>query len=144
VTIAWSPDNRKVDKVGFGDGAAKPDGKNDVVLVVEFDGPATALFVSSVTDKGEPTGDYQADTLVGNQALPNELSLVGANGKESPGLFVFDADKLQNATDGSLKALSSGHHKLTLNFADSDAIKEGVRLYIQSPDGSVSRSPVLR
>ncbi len=68
--LAWSPDSRKVDKVGSGDGASSPDGQKDVVVAADVEGPAKALYVASVTSKGEPTGDYQADTLVGEEQPP--------------------------------------------------------------------------
>lgn len=143
-SLAWHPDSRKVDRFGSADGATKPDGAKDVVVVAEMDGPATALFVTTVTDKGEPTGDFQADTLVGDETQPIELSLVGPQGKTSAGLFVFEGDQSLNATDGSLKPIPSGHHKLTLYFADHPSVKDGIRLYALSPDGSLKKSPILK
>src|SRR5581483_12187910 len=103
MAIAWSPDNRKVDKIGKDDGAMKGDGQPDVVVTADVQGPAKALFVASVTAKGEPTGDYQADTLVGAEEPPIELSLAGANGKETSGLVAFENGKQLNAADGSLR-----------------------------------------
>ena len=43
--LAYSPDSRKVDKVGSADGAASPDGQKDVVITADVEGPAKALFV---------------------------------------------------------------------------------------------------
>jgi len=143
LALAWSPESHKVDKVGIGDGALAPDGKPDSVCIADVVGPATALFISAVTSKGEPTGDFQADTLVGNQQHPIELSLVGAEGKTSAGLAVFEDGKLLNAPDGSLKPLAAGPHKLTLYFPDHPASKDGVRLYVLMQDGSLARTPTL-
>lgn len=142
-SLSWSPDSRKVDKVGKEDGAASPDGQKDVVVIAEVQGPATALFVAAVTAKGEPTGDWQADTLIGDAALPIELSLAGPSGKTTTGLFAFENDKLINAPDGSVK-LGPGPHKLTLNMADHAAIKDGIRLFVLRADGSIAKSPILR
>lgn len=143
LSLSWSADSRKVDKIGKDDGAARPDGQKDVVVVAEVEGPASALVVASVTAKGEPTGDWQADTLVGDTALPIELSLAGPSGKATMGLFAYENDKLINAPDGSLK-LGPGPHKLTINMADHAAIKDGIRLFVLRADGSIAKSPVLR
>jgi hypothetical protein len=144
MTLAWSPDNRKVDKIGQADGAIKPDGQMDVVVVADVQGPAKALYVAAVTAKGEPTGDYQADTLVGSEEQPVELSLAGANGKETSGLVAFESGKQLSAADGSLRDLSAGPHKLTLHMVDNKSIKDGIRLWLQRPDGSLASSPVLK
>ena len=144
LTIAWSPDNRKADKIGQDDGAVKPDGKPDVVITAEVQGPAKALFIASVTAKGEPTGDYQADTLVRDEEPPVELSLAGPSGKTTSGLVVFEDGKILNSGDGSLRDLAAGAHKLTIHFADHASIKDGIRLYVQKPDGSLATSPVLK
>jgi hypothetical protein len=144
LVISYSPDSRKVDKVGSGDGASSPDGQKDVVVVADIAGPAKALYVASVTGKGEPTGDYQADTLVGAEEPPVELSLAGPHGKATAGLFVYENDKLLNAADGSLRDLAAGPHKLTLHFADHASLKDGIRLWVQRPDGSLATSPILR
>lgn len=142
--IAWSPDNRKVDKIGKEDGAMKPDGQPDAVITADVQGPAKALFIASVTGKGEPTGDYQADTLVGAEEPPVELSLAGANGKETSGLVAFENGKPLNAADGSLRDLGAGPHKLALHFMDHKSLKDGIRLWMQRPDGSLATSPVLK
>lgn len=144
LNISWSPDNRKVDKIGPDDGAVKPDGKPDVVITAEVQGPAKALFIATVTGKGEPTGDFQADTLVRDEEPPVELSLSGANGKSTSGLVAFEDGKLLNSADGSLRDLAAGPHKLTLHFADHASIKDGIRLYVQKPDGSLATSAILK
>jgi hypothetical protein len=144
LTIAWSPDNRKADKIGPDDGATKPDGKPDVVVSAEVQGPAKALFIATVTGKGEPTGDYQADTLVRDEELPVELSLAGPSGKTTSGLVAYEDGKMLNAADGSLRDLAAGAHKLTIHIVDHAAIKDGIRLYVQRPDGSLAISPILK
>jgi hypothetical protein len=144
LNISWSADNHKVDKVGAEDGAVKPDGKPDVVIDADVQGPAKALYVATVTGKGEPTGDFQADTLVRDEEPPVELSLAGPHGKATSGLFVYEGGKLLNAADGSLRDLAAGAHKLTIHFADHASVKDGVRLWVQKPDGSLAISPILK
>lgn len=143
IAFSFSPDSRQVDKVGVSDGAMGPDGSKDVVCLAEVEGPATALFVAAVTSKGEPTGDFQADTLVGGEPLPIELSLAGAAGKDSAGLFVFEGNTLLTAPDGSLRPLAAGRHRLTLYMTDHAAIRDGIRLFVLHPGGSVEKSAVL-
>lgn len=144
LAVSWSPDNRKVDKIGQADGAIKPDGQNDVVVIADVQGPAKALYIASVTAKGEPTGDYQADTLVGGEDQPVDLSLAGPAGKETSGLVAFENGKVLNAADGSLRDLSAGLHKLTIHIVDHKSIKDGIRLYVQRPDGTLASSPTLK
>lgn len=144
IAFSFSPDSRQVDKVGIHDGALAPDGTKDVVCWAEVEGPATALFVAAVTNKGEPTGDFQADTLVGSEPLPIDLSLAGATGTESAGLFVFEGDKLLNTPDGALRPLGAGRHRLTLYMNDHPAIQGGIRLFVLHADGSVAKSAILR
>lgn len=144
VSLSWAPDSRKVDKAGATDGAVGADGTKDIACVAEIEGPVTALFVAAVTGKGEPTGDWQADTLVGNQALPIELSLIGSEGKTSAGIVVYEGDKLLTAPDGSLKGLGAGSHKLILYMNDHAATKDGIRLFVQKGDGSIAKSGILR
>lgn len=144
VNLRWHPDSRKVDRIGKGDGDFSPDGEPDAVCAAHVEGPAKALFVVSTTEKGEPDGDYQADTLVAGQEEPMVLSLAGPNGEETSGLAVEERGALLNARDGSIPALGPGPHDLVLTFRDRPAVHDGIRLYVLRPDGSLSASPLLR
>ena len=136
-TFETAPDSGKVDRVGSQDGEFTPDGTNDLAFVSKATGPIAAIFIATVDASGTPTGEYQADTLVGNTESPKEL---GAKpGMVTRGLAVFEGDKLQNATDGSLSAIGAGPHTLTLYCAPSEALKPGtkLRVYIRRPDDTL-------
>jgi len=132
--LAKAADSGQVDKVGPSDGALSPDGVNDLGFVVDFQGPASALFLVGVDDAGAPTGSYQADTLVGDAESPKELGAKPGSG--TLGLGVLEGAQLVNAKDGSLTALGDGAHQLTLYVAPSPAAVAGlkVRVYLQRPD----------
>lgn len=101
------------------------------------------MFIVSVDDKGAPNGQFQADTLAGDQESPKEL---GAKpGKGTAGLGVSQDGKLLNAADGSLPALGSGKHRLVLYVAPSSSLAAGTRLrvYAQRPDKSVVSGATL-
>jgi len=136
-TFDKSPDSGKVDRIGSQDGELAPDGTNDLAFVTKATGPIAAIFVATVDASGTPTGEYQADTLVGNVESPKEL---GAKpGMVTRGLAVFEGDKLLNAPDGSLNAIAAGPHTFTLYSAPSDKLAAGtkLRVYIQRPDKSL-------
>lgn len=115
----------KVDKVGKGDGAFKPDGVKDLVFDVEFEGPATAFIVVSTDGEGLPNGEFNADTFVGGEHLPREMGANLNEGKYTAGVGVYEGDKLLNAKDGSIAALAEGRHKLTFYVSSKDAPKTG-------------------
>ena len=136
-SLEKAADSGKVDKIGSQDGELAPDGTNDLSFSVKAIGPIAAIFLVTVDASGTPTGEYQADTLIGNAEGPKEL---GAKpGMVTRGLAVFEADKLLNAPDGSLAAIGAGAHTLTLYCAPADVLKAGTRLriYVQRPDQSL-------
>jgi hypothetical protein len=141
-SFAKAPDFLKVDKVGGSDGALKPDGNMDAAYTLEIDGPVTALFVLSSDASGTPTGDYDADTLVGGQDIPKEVG-VTLKGHSTAGLGVFEGDKLVSAPDGSLN-LGPGKHKLTVYFANTGVLVPGasVVVFAQGADKAVVKGPV--
>lgn len=136
-SLEKSPDSGQVDRVGPDDGALKPDGIKDLSFVVKVDGPVSAMFLVAVDDHGKPTGDFQADTLVGAMESPKEL---GAKpGKGTSGLGISEGEKLVNAADGSLTELGAGPHQVTVYVAPAPSVKAGtkLRIYVQRPDKSL-------
>ena len=138
-----SSDSGQVDKVGPSDGALAADGTNDLGFVVDFEGPATAIFLVGVDESGAPNGAYQADTLVGAAESPKELGTKPGSG--TLGLGVLEGEKLVNAKDGSLDGLGAGPHRLTLYVASSPAAAAGlkVRVYVQRPDNTLVPGAIL-
>lgn len=144
VAFKRAADFGKADKMGMKDGELKADGKPDASFEVEIDGAAAAFFVYASDAAGEPTGQFQADSLVGTQSMPNELAKKIA-GKNTSGLVVYEGDKRITSDDGSLKEISGGAHKLTVYVPNSPALAPGkaVRLLLQMPDKTVVSSAVL-
>lgn len=122
-SFAVNAQSGKVDKVGNKDGAFKGDGVKDLVFDVELEGPANAILLVSTDGSGQPNGEFNADTFVGDQQLPSELAANLNQGKFTAGLAVYEGDKLLNAKDGGLPMLSDGKHKLTLYISSKDAPK---------------------
>lgn len=142
-----APDFLKVDKVGFNDGDFKADGANDTAFTVELTAPVRALFVVVTTADGAPTGDFQADTLVGQEPEPKELTGKGVTqGKSTVGIAVFEGDKLLSKPDGSLPALSAGPHALVIYTSAPAGLKFGTyfRLYAELPDKSFAVGPIIK
>ncbi len=137
LTLERSPDSGQVDRVGADDGALHPDGVKDLAFVAQVDGPISAVFLVSVDDQGKATGQYQADTLVGDQAGPADLG--GRAGGTTSGIGVVDGGQLVNAKDGSLAPMGAGAHRLTLYVAESATLKTGtkLRVYFLRPDRSL-------
>lgn len=134
LTLERSPDSGQVDRVGADDGSLHPDGVKDLAFVAQVDGPVNAVFLVSVDDQGKATGQYQADTLVGDQPSPPDLG--SRTGGTTSGIGVVEGGKLLNAKDGSLAPLGAGAHRLTLYVAESATLKPGtkLRVYFQRPD----------
>ena len=136
-----SKENLKVDKVGSKDGELEPDGVADMVYEVDIEGPADGVFVISTDDRGNPNGELAADTLVGKEPLPSEVVGLGAFGKHTAGLGIFEKGKLLNASDGHLPALSPGPHALVVHLSTKDAPKAGaLRVFVRFTDGSLAKS----
>ena len=143
-TFARAAASGKVDKVGEKDGIYKADGVKDLVFDVEFEGAAAAFFIATVNDSGEPTGDFDADTLTGTQAFPAELSRALNAGRFSAGIVVFEGDKVLNDKDGGLvPALAEGKHKLTLHVSAKTAPEGPVKIYAMLTDKTVVAGPVV-
>jgi hypothetical protein len=146
-TLAAAPDSLKTDKVGGSDGALKPDGSPDFALNVDLDGPVSAIFLLGVDAKGEPTGDYQADTITGLDQLPKDFPIAVRAGMLTAGIGVWEGDKMLSKNDGSIEPLGPGPHKLTLYVASTGVLKPGeshVRIYVSRPDKSVVKGPFTK
>ena len=143
MTLERSPDSGQVDRVGADDGALHADGVKDLSFVTQVDGPIAAVFLVSVDEQGRPTGQYQADTLVGDELGPPELG--GKPGSGTSGIGVAEGDKLLNTKDGSLGVLAAGAHRLTLYVAESATLKSArkLRIYVQRADRSVVAGGML-
>jgi hypothetical protein len=144
VSAARAPTSGKVDKVGERDGDFKPDKVKDLVIDVEYDGPAVAFYLASTDKEGTPTGDFEADTLVGNQEFPPEIAPTLNGGKYTAGIAVFEGEKLLNAKDGSLPALPEGKHKLALHVSSKNAPTGALRIFASLADKSVVKSAIVK
>lgn len=133
----------QVDKVGTKDGVFTPDGVKDLVFEAELDGPAVAMAVLSVDDKGEPNGAFSADTYVGSQPIPPEVSNVLKQGKATAGVAVFENDKVVNKKDGSLPAFAAGKHKLLIHVSLKDAPKGSYKVVAVFDDYTTAATPLI-
>lgn len=133
----------KVDKVSEKDGVFKADGVKDIVFDAEFEGPAAAFFVASVDSTGAPNGEFDADTMTGDQAFPPELSRALNAGRHTAGLGVYEGDKLLNGPDGGIAALADGNHKLTFYISSKTIPAGALRVYAMLTDRTVVTGPVV-
>lgn len=133
----------KVDKIGEKDGVFKADGVKDLVFEAEFEGPAAAFFIASVDDSGQPNGDFDADTLTGDEGFPPELSRALNAGGYTAGVGIYEGDKLLNEADGGIAPLAAGAHKLTFHISAKTAPKGPVRIYAMLTDKTVITGPVV-
>ncbi len=136
-SFSMAPDSGKADRIGPSDGALTGDGAPDLGFVTRIDGPVSAIFIVSVDKDDIPSGEFQADTVIGESETPKELGTT--TGRATSGLGVFEGDKLKNEKDGSLPPLGAGPHTLSLYVSASPAIKTGTRLriFVQRPDKSI-------
>jgi hypothetical protein len=142
-TFAKSANSGKVDKVGAKDGEFKADGVKDTVFDLEYEGAAaTGVFVMSVDKEGTLTSEYDADTMTGEQKIPQEIAGVLNHGKHTAGLAVFEGDKLLNGKDGGV-ALTEGKHKLALHISAKDLPKTAFRAFVLLGDGSLVKSAII-
>lgn len=122
LSFARNPGFGKVDKIGAKDGDYKPDGVKDLVFDIEVDGAATAFILATTDAEGHPNGEFSADTFVGHQTLPPEVSANLNQGKFTGGVVVYEGAKILNMKEGGV-ALPEGKHKLTLYVSSKDAPK---------------------
>lgn len=142
-TLDRARDSEQVDRVGPEDGALRPDGIRDFSFTTRVDGPVAAIFLVTVDEHRVPDGKFQADTLVGDAASPPELGKKA--GKVTSGLAVFEGDRMLNADDGSMPALSAGPHTLSLYVAPNPGLGAAsrLRIYVMRPDKSLAPGSTL-
>lgn len=143
VSFSVGNDNLNVDKVGMRDGFFKPDGNRDLVFNGVVDGPFEAVFIVSVSAKGDPAYGLRADTLTGNQELPPEIGTVVDTGKMTFGIGVVEDGKFINGDSGST-IVGEGVHKLIFYVPNSATLKPGdhVRLFVRAPGGALVAGPI--
>ena len=137
------PESGKTDKVGGSDGALKPDGNPDLAFTADVEGPIAALFIISVTAKGEPNGEYQADTIVALDQFPADFPIAQRAGMLTAGIGVWEGGKLLSKDDGSL-SIPAGAHKLDIYVSSTGVLKQGskVQIWTMRPDKTTSKGPI--
>ena len=135
----------QVDKVGPSDGMLAPDGAKDLVFTAQVTGPITVLYLVSSWPNGNPNGNFQANTLVGDQPAPKEFGGELEEGKFTAGIGVQENGAFLNEVDGSLKPIGPGSHTLTLYAANNGTLTPGshVTLWAQASDGTLVKGPVI-
>lgn len=144
-TFKVSPDSMKVDRVGGSDGALKPDNSPDLVFDADVEGPISAFFLISTDSKGEPNGEYQADSITGLDTLPKDFPLSVRAGMLTAGMGVWEGQKMISKPDGSIELIPDGPHHVTVYVASTGVLVPGshVRMYAMRPDKTVSPGPVV-
>jgi hypothetical protein len=137
-------ENLNVDKIAMRDGGIRPDGNRDLVFRTTIDGPADALYIVSVSDKGVPQYGFRADTVAGHEELPRELGSVVDVGRLTVWIAVVEDGKFINAESGALGTLSAGTHQLKLYVPNTGNLTPGSRLclYARTPSGALVKGPV--
>jgi hypothetical protein len=137
-------ENLSVDKISMRDGSTSPDGNRDLVFRATVEGPADALYLVSVSDKGEPHYGFRADTVSGKEELPAELGNVVDIGSLTVWIAVVENGRFINGDAGSLGYLPPGPHQLKLYVPNPGNLLAGsfVRLYARAPNGGLAASPV--
>jgi hypothetical protein len=138
-----SNENLNVDKVGLRDGFMKPDGNRDLAFTMTVDGPFDAVFVISVSPKGEPVYGLRADTLSPTQELPPELGGIIDTGKMTIGIGIVEGGRFINGESGAVHA-GPGMHNLTLYMANTATLNAGanVRAYVRVEGGPLVPGPI--
>jgi hypothetical protein len=138
-----SMENLNVDKVGLRDGFMKPDGNRDLAFTMTVEGPFDAVFLVSVSPKGEPVYGLRADTLTNAQEIPPELGGVIDTGKMTIGVGVVEGGRFINGESGSVHA-GPGTHNLTLYVANTATLNAGanVRAYVRVEGGPLIPGPI--
>lgn len=156
--FAVHEENLVVDKIAMKDGIIKGDGNRDLVFTATVEGPADALYLVSVTEKGEPVHGFRADTIVGHEEIPPELGSVVDVGRLTVWIAVVENGKFINDDGGTLGMLPPGPHVLKLYVPNTGNLRDGshLRLYARVPrtkkgedlstttGGSLVAGPIVR
>jgi hypothetical protein len=143
--LSVDPENLNVDKVSMRDGGIRPDGNRDLVFRTTVEGPADALYLVSVSDKGAPQYGFRADTISGHEELPSELGNVVDIGSLTVWIAVVEDGRFINADNGGLGNLAAGPHSLKLYVPNTGNLRPGshLRLYARAPSGGLAGGPVI-
>lgn len=138
-------ENLNVDKISMRDGGIRPDGNRDLVFRATVEGPADALYLVTVSDKGVPHYGFRADTVAGHEELPSELGNVVDVGRLTVWIAVVEAGKFINSESGGLGDLPVGSHQLKLYVPNTGNLSPGSHLclYARSPNGALAKGPVV-
>lgn len=138
-------ENLNVDKISMRDGGIRPDGNRDLVFRATVEGPADALYLVTVSDKGVPHYGFRADTIAGHEELPSELGNVVDVGRLTVWIAVVENGKFINSESGGLGDLAPGAHQLKLYVPNTGNLSPGSHLclYARSPSGALAKGPVV-
>lgn len=139
-------DNLRVDRIAMRDGGMRPDGNRDLVFRATVEGPADALYLVTVSERGEPLYGFRADTIVGHEELPSSLGSVVDIGQLTVWIAVVENERFINAEGGTLGTLPAGSHQLRLYVPNTGNLMPGtyLRLYARSLNGGLAPGPVIR
>jgi hypothetical protein len=137
-------ENLNVDKISMRDGNIRPDGNRDLVFRATVEGPADALYLVKVDEKGVPQYGFRADTVTGKEELPSELGNVIDIGSLTVWIAVVEDGRFINGDGGTLGVLPAGPHQLKLYVPNPGNLQPGshLRLYARAPNGGLAGSPV--
>ncbi len=138
-------ENLNVDKIAMRDGGIRPDGNRDLVFRATVEGPADALYLVTVNEKGEPHYGFRADTIIGHEELPSELGSVVDVGRLTVWIAVVENNHFINGEGGTLGNLSPGTHELKLYVPNTGNLAPGshLRLYARAPNGGLAKGPIV-
>lgn len=138
-------ENLNVDKISMRDGGIRPDGNRDLVFRATVEGPADALYLVTVNEKGDPHHGFRADTIVGHEELPSELGSIVDVGRLTVWIAVVENGLFINGEGGTLGTLPAGTHHLKLYVPNTGNLRPGshLRLYARAPNGGLARGPVI-
>lgn len=146
-TFAVDPANLNVDSIGVSDGAIRPDGNRDLVFTATVVGPADALYLVTVDDRGEPIHGFRADTVAGHEEFPPELARAGQVdiGRLTVWMAVVERGSFINKDNGALGTLAAGPHELKLYVPNTGTLRPGshLRLYARSVGGGLVAGPTV-
>ena len=139
-------ENLNVDKISMRDGGIRPDGNRDLVFRATVEGPADALYLATVNEKGEPHYGFRADTIIGHEELPAELGSVVDVGRLTVWIAVVENGRFINGEGGTLGSLAPGAHQLKLYVPNPGNLHPGthLRLYARAPNGGLALGPIVR
>ena len=145
--LSIHPENLNVDKISMRDGSINPDGNRDLVFTATVHGPANALYLVTVDEKGAPIHGFRSDTIAGHEELPQELAAAGQVdvGRLTVWMAIVENGHFINADNGGLGELPPGPHELKMYVPNTGTLRPGhhLRLYARAPNGAIVGGPVV-